>query len=339
MRISIVIPCYNMQDYLPQCLDSIYRQDLEESEYEVIVVNDGSKDDTSVIAHEYAAEYSNITVIDKQNAGVGAARNTGLDRASAPYIYFLDPDDYLADKTLGSLLQVAEENDLDVLSFYSREVKKDGLNKSANLGKLKPSIEIRDGITQIAYRKFQNEIWWWLVKKSFLDQKGIRFIEGRWMEDAILTAQVFTAAGRIIHWPLDVHRYRILPTSAMRNKTPEHYNKVIFDNANAAEVFDGLIASLPTEHPKYEECRRRLKTRQQSFVFFLLVRLMKSDLKLSEIKPLLKKFEPIQAYPLNDFLGPDYNGFAYRILVYIFNRKDIIVPFMRLYRLISFNFN
>ena len=158
------------------------------------------------------------------------------------------------------------------------------------------------------------------------------------MEDAILTAQIFSAADRMAHYPLDAHRYRVLPNSAMRDRTPEHYRKVIFDIANAAEAYHELINGLPEDHPSLEKARKRLKTKQQAFVFFLLVRLMKSDLSLQEIRPLLIKFEPIDAYPLNQFLGSDYDGICYRILVWIFNQKHLIVPFMRLYRILNLNF-
>ena len=115
--------------------------------------------------------------------------------------------------------------------------------------------------------------------------------------------------------------YRILPTSAMRNKSPEHYNKVIFDNANAAYVFEGLINSIPKQHPNAANCITRLKARQQSFVFFLMVRLMKSDIPLQRIPEMLAGFEKIDAYPLNKFVGDDYHGATYSFLTYIFNHK------------------
>ncbi|KAG1648928.1 putative glycosyltransferase EpsJ [Nymphon striatum] len=164
--LSIIIPCYNMERYLPQCIDSLLDQNLNPAEFEIIIVNDESKDSTLRVANNYAAKHPNIIVVDKKNAGVGAARNTGYD---------------------------------------------------------------------LAKRK---------IPREFMVSTGIRFIEGKWMEDAILTSEIFLKAKRMAHVDYDVHRYRILPTSAMRNKSPEHYNKVIFDNANAAYVFTGRRVSL-----------------------------------------------------------------------------------------------
>ncbi|KAG1648927.1 putative glycosyltransferase EpsJ [Nymphon striatum] len=168
--LSIIIPCYNMERYLPQCIDSLLDQNLNPAEFEIIIVNDESKDSTLRVANNYAAKHPNIIVVDKKNAGVGAARNTGYD---------------------------------------------------------------------LAKRK---------IPREFMVSTGIRFIEGKWMEDAILTSEIFLKAKRMAHVDYDVHRYRILPTSAMRNKSPEHYNKVIFDNANAAYVFSELIESVPNDH-------------------------------------------------------------------------------------------
>ncbi|NNE77022.1 MAG: glycosyltransferase [Pricia sp.] len=332
MLLSIVIPCFNMEHYLPECLDSLLHQNLEFSEYEIIVVNDESKDATLEIAKGYAEKYPNISVIDKKNAGVGAARNSGFDAARGKYIYFLDPDDYIAENSLALLLNLMEGNNLDILTFNSRSVVTKRYPKSANIEDGAGELKIRDGISYIANKKHHNEIWWFIINREFMIATGIRFIEGRWMEDAILTSELFCVAERMAHVDLDIHRYRILPTSAMRNKSPEHYNKVIYDNANAAHVYDGLIKSIPKDHEDAAACIKRLKTRQQSFVFFLMVRLMKSDISIKKIPEMLKGFEKIDAYPLKKFLGEDYHGMAYSFLVFIFNRKPLINPFIRIFR-------
>lgn len=332
MQLSIIIPCYNMEHYLPECLDSLFRQNLELSDFEVIVVNDGSNDDTLPIAESYAKKHGNIKIIDKKNAGVGAARNSGFDAAIGKYVYFLDPDDYLAENTLPTLIGLINENSLDILTFKSKSVVRKRYPFSTDSEKPIKKLEIKDGISYIASWKHRNEIWWYLINRDFMRSSGIRFIEGRWMEDAILTSELFCEAGRIAHVDFDVHRYRILPKSAMRNKSPEHYSQVIFDNANAAYVYEALIKSIPEEHPDAEGCIKRLKTRQQSFVFFLMVRLMKSDISLKRIPDMLKGFEKIDAYPLNKFIGKDYNGATYSFLVYIFNRKLLINPFMMMFR-------
>ena len=336
ISLSYIIPCYNMERYLPVCLDSILEQDLGENTYEVIVVNDGSLDNSLQIARDYADKRSNFHIVDKMNAGVGAARNSGLLKASGEYIYFLDPDDYLATNCMNVALSLARENQLDLLSCESTDV---GQNEyrpetTSNLQLLKNSaLSITDGIEYVAHYKFHNEIWRNIIRKGFMDEYSFRFVEGRWLEDAPLVAELLCASKRVAHLDIDMHRYRILPTSAMHNKDPQHYRKLVYDIGFAAYGYGDLIKKLPTQHPYYDDCKRRLKARQQSFVFFLLIRLMKSDIEIGEIGPMLKEFEKIEAYPLNEFIGEDYNGIAYTFMVFILNHKPLIGPFTKVFRL------
>ncbi len=321
-----------MERYLPDCLDSLIEQDIPTNDYEIIVVNDGSEDSTLNIAIEYQKKYSSIQVIDKENAGVGAARNSGLDKAKGTYIYFLDPDDFIEENVLGILLKILDDYQLDILTFNTQSVTKKISSPIAKSEIKNTPINVVDGITYISQNKYRNEVWWYIINREFLLNTGIRFIEGRWMEDAILTAQLFCVTGRMTHLELNVHRYRLLPTSAMRNKSPKHYKNVIYDNAYVARVFKDLMESLPKAHEAYSEAHKRLKTRQQSFVFFLLVRLMKSDISVQKIPKMLSSFKKIDAYPLNKFLGPDYHGFRYSFLVFIFNNKSLINPFIKVFR-------
>ncbi len=321
-----------MERYLSVCLESLLVQNLGEDIYEVIIVNDESTDKTLKLAEQYSEQHANIHVVDKTNAGVGAARNSGFDRSTGEYVYFLDPDDYLSANVLGRLLNLIPRNDLDILTFKSKPVTDESHTECMTGDTIPDSLDIFDGISYIAHHNYQNEVWWYIIKKEFMQASGVRFIEGRWMEDAIFTTELICKAKRIAHVALDAHRYRILPTSAMRNKTPEHYNKVIYDNEHAAHFFDGLIKKIPESHSKREDCVTRLKTRQQSFVFFLLVRLMKSDISLKEIPKMLKGFSKKGAYPLSNFIGKDYFGTKYTFLVFVFNSKLLIRPFMQIYR-------
>ncbi len=109
----------------------------------------------------------------------------------------------------------------------------------------------------------------------------------------------------------------------MTNKEPSHYLEVIRDNANVAEVFESIIEGIDTSGPKSNLCIKRLTTRQQSFVFFMMVRMLKSTITIKEIKSILNNLKQINAYPLNSFIGKDYNRTIYTILVKLFNFKPI----------------
>lgn len=113
MFLSFVVPVYNAAQYLPECLDSLLAQDI--SDYEIICVNDGSRDASPEILRQYAAEHGNIRVINKENGGVVSARNAGLSAAQGDYIWFVDADDFLLPNILGLLQDKATETACDRL--------------------------------------------------------------------------------------------------------------------------------------------------------------------------------------------------------------------------------
>ena len=115
LKISVIIPAYNAEKYLTATLDSVVSQTMSDSDYEIIIVNDGSSDHTADILEKYKNLYSNITVINKENGGPSSARNAGLDIASGEYIYFFDADDLLINNSLEALYQCAEEKNADLV--------------------------------------------------------------------------------------------------------------------------------------------------------------------------------------------------------------------------------
>lgn len=113
MFLSFVVPVYNAAQYLPECLDSLLAQDI--SDYEIICVNDGSRDASPEILRQYAAEHGNIRVINKENGGVVSARNAGLSATQGDFIWFVDADDFLLPNILGFLKDKAAETACDRL--------------------------------------------------------------------------------------------------------------------------------------------------------------------------------------------------------------------------------
>ncbi len=107
MFLSIIIPVYNGEQYISACLDSCLEQDI--SDYEIICINDGSVDNSLCILKEYSAKHPNIVLIDKENEGVSAARNDGLDASRGMYIMFVDADDLIQHNTLGLIKDTASK--------------------------------------------------------------------------------------------------------------------------------------------------------------------------------------------------------------------------------------
>ena len=110
MFLSIITPVYNTAEYLEACLDSLLDQGLPYDAYEIILINDGSTDNSAVILDKYASQYSNLRVVHKENSGVSATRNIALDMAQGEYIWFIDSDDFIERKVLPKIYHLIQQN-------------------------------------------------------------------------------------------------------------------------------------------------------------------------------------------------------------------------------------
>ena len=116
--LSIIVPFFNVEKYIKECIHSLYSQDIPSDNYEVILVNDCSPDNSREIVVELQKEYPTLTLIDHdKNKKLGGARNSGLKVAKGDYIWFVDSDDFLKPNILNNLLEISYQNNLDVLHF------------------------------------------------------------------------------------------------------------------------------------------------------------------------------------------------------------------------------
>ena len=105
IQLSIIVPVYNTEKYLSRCLDSLIRQDLSPNEYEIIVINDGSQDNSREIVRDYMSRHPQISFFEQANQGLFETRNVGIDRAKGKYIYFVDSDDFIAPNVMGKIIR------------------------------------------------------------------------------------------------------------------------------------------------------------------------------------------------------------------------------------------
>lgn len=337
MRLSIIIPVYNVEKYVAKCLESVLDQGLDPNDHEIIVVNDGSPDGSLKIVERYAEKHPHIKIITKENGGLSSARNCGMEHAIGKYIYFIDSDDFLIPNSLNRIVDTCEHHDLNVLTFLSQRFLSSSANEESILKEKisKASIgdgelsEIVSGEDYVASLEYRNEAWWYVINRGFLESLGIKFEEGRYLEDAAFTLGMFLEAKRMAHLKLDAHRYRESPGSILTNREPSHYNKLIRDMQNAALAFNPIIKTLEnkTTNP---DCIARIKAKQQSLVFFSMMRMLKSTMSFDEVKLRMNEMIAIDAYPLDSLLGKDYNGITYQILVRLFKTEPRFYFFFRL---------
>ena len=214
MKLSIIVPVYNVAPYLRKCVDSLLAQDI--SDYEIILVDDGSTDNSGAIADEILNTHSQspiahcqIKVEHQLNAGLSAARNTGISLATGKYILFVDSDDYLQSNTLGTLLEQAERDNLDVLRFRYQNVKESGeafapYKDMTNYNDY--SALPTDGLSFLNERMgIQCYAWQYIVKSDIVRQE--LFTPGIYFEDTDWTPRMLLSAKRVASTDLVVYNY------------------------------------------------------------------------------------------------------------------------------------
>lgn len=202
LRLSIIVPVYNVEQYIKKCLISCLDQDLDKSEYEIIVVDDGSKDKSAEIVKDIAQNTSNIILIHQKNGGLSSARNTGLAMAKGEYVWFVDSDDWIKSNCLKYLTNTVCKNDLDVLCFgvdyYHTPTHIDSSMSPTTQDGVVMSGE--DFITKV---HMIPAAWVALYRRKFLICNNLRFLEGILHEDQEFTPRAYCLAHRIMY----VHRH------------------------------------------------------------------------------------------------------------------------------------
>lgn len=227
MRLSIIIPFYNVEPYISQCLDSVFNQDIPEEEYEVICVNDASPDHSRDIVLEYQKKHSNLILIEHEvNKKLGAARNTGRRIARGKYIWNVDSDDMITPNCLGSILDVCEKNELDVLLFSFKRL----VNGDLQDREIEPWIESNNVYTGLTFWKIQalknqaeiSPVWTQVYRKTYLDGSGIYSPEINMGEDVPYTYMSILRAKRMkaCNRPFYVYRHNTSSLSAEVRKMP-----------------------------------------------------------------------------------------------------------------------
>lgn len=122
MRLSIIIPVYKVEKYIRDTLQSIYRQQYDENLFEVIVVNDGTPDDSMCIVAEFTNKHVNLHIVNQKNQGLSCARNAGLKIAKGEYVWFVDSDDTVTEGSIGKVIECAEKSKADVMGFSMLKV-------------------------------------------------------------------------------------------------------------------------------------------------------------------------------------------------------------------------
>ena len=208
--ISVIIPVYNVAAYLPECIESILIQDFDA--LELILIDDGSTDESGRICDEYAQKDSRIKVIHQPNRGAAAAKNAGLQAATGEYLSFVDSDDFLEPGAYIHMVQLLRESEADVVQCSYRDVFKDHTAEHF-LSQQKNVLGAADFLALFTKDWTCALLWDKLYKRSLFD--GISFETGHKIDDEYFTYRGIMNAGKIVRDDRIVYNYRKRASSVM----------------------------------------------------------------------------------------------------------------------------
>ncbi len=198
-KISVVVPVYNVEKYLKECIDSIINQTLED--IEIICVNDGSTDSSLEILNDYAKKDSRIIVINKSNSGYGHTMNMGLNAATGEYVGIIESDDFADKNMFEDLYKLAKEYDADIVKgdWYNYWSKNKFARKNNRISSAK-TLKLTNSKQDKSLLRINPSVWSAIYKKEFLNKYNIRFLEtpGASYQDLAFSFKIFALAERVI---------------------------------------------------------------------------------------------------------------------------------------------
>lgn len=317
---------YNAEKFIIRCLESLVTQNIPKRDYEILVMDDGSTDNSNKIVADYIKEHSNIFLYSHDNVGAYSTRNKLLKLAKGTYIYNVDADDYIAHNTLNHLVKFAISNKLDLLGFGATVTNvHDQYETEAFATTPKPLIIT--GPTYLEQNKhLRIEIWWYLVRKEFLDTNEITFNNNEYNADVIFTIQSFLKAERVTYFPISIYRYYQSQNSIMRSTDIDHHRKRIEYSFSMILDFSNLINYIKKSSINNKDIIvDNLCFRRDVFLFFLIIRMIRNSFPSGIIQKKINALKKIAIYPIRTDIGKENNSLKYRLLNFIINTPVLLL--------------
>ena len=258
--LSIIVPVYNVEPFLRKCVESLEQQDLAAERYEVILVNDGSTDHSGEICTELAKQYENIKVIEQENQGVSAARNTGMDAARGKYMMFVDSDDYIEPDVIGRVLEVAERNQAELCFFLA-----EAFNEHASWPTVRQPFaydQLYTGEYITLHGMKVSTVWMTLYLTEFLKQTEVRFQRAVSGEDVEFCMMLYPQAHRILFTDILVYHYNCSFSypSLMRNKDVAKHRQTLLSTVEIVNDIFRYCETAPVSKAVKRLYRRRMRS-------------------------------------------------------------------------------
>ena len=244
MKLSIIIPVCNVEKYIGPCLESIYRQGLYDGDFEIIVVNDGSTDNSMKVVEEIQSQHHNILLLHQDNAGPSVSRNAGMEKAKGEYVLFVDSDDLLMDNGLSVLLPKALDTSADMVVADFMRINDDEITSVYDSQLTDTQVVDKTGLDYYVEDYdpgVGSFIWRILYKRTFLNENHIRLMPGVYYEDIPFLQECYLKARRVIGVHLLYYIYRIRQRSCTYSFTMKNamdYNTAIANSWKLTKIND-----------------------------------------------------------------------------------------------------
>lgn len=323
LELSIIVPVYNVEAYLLKCLASLSNQGLYPHTYEVLIIDDGSVDNSLGVAEHFAKSKQNIHIFNQRNSGLGAARNVGLRNARGEYLLFVDSDDYLESNRLFTLLQQAKKQNLDILRFNYESVneKHQIIPKSQSATfTVNMSETVVNGEDFLAHRLgWACYVPMFLFRRTLIEQYALLFREGVYFEDVDWLPRVLMRAARVSSTDLLVYYYLRRDGSITLPKSEVQRQKLIDDRLSLINNILQLERSV--SHLGVKQWTRGIVTLS---VIRVLTLVGVNELQPRQAK-IIEGLRRLEVFPL---AAPNFN-WKQRLNVFIINVSPWVFIFMK----------
>jgi len=292
MKLSVIVPVYNVELFLEKCIYSIFNQDMSHDAYEIVAVNDGSTDSSPAILEKLTEEIINLKIINQENKGLSGARNSGFDFATGDYLLCVDSDDYVLPNSLNALIAMAEEHQLDVLEFGAQGVDE---NEKVIYSLAKSSQnKVLTGEKYLSEISYMGSACNKLYNRKFINNNKLRFMEGVYIEDIEFNTRAVFKANRILATDYIAAHFLQRLGSITRTKNFAKKEKMIYD---IHKVLKSINDFTENEVTKKSSAYIPLKQRVSSLIATLLIRVLKDSKTTSTKKAILNKLREDELYP------------------------------------------
>lgn len=320
MKLSIIVPVYNVENFLNDCVSSFFIQGLSPDDFEVLLIDDGSIDSSLSLANQWSQKYNNIRVFHQANQGQAVARNYGIENARGKYLMFVDSDDYLLPQKLYGLLNIIDKHKLDALIYNIKAQSQDGGTILLKIPNVKYDVIYEGEEIVLKYFVFGSMCRGIYARHIFSDN-NLRFKSGFTHEDSELCFRIYPLLRQVMFIDSEVYYYRYNIQSTDRSKTPQKIKQNIESNAILASELTKEI-----NNNKFSfAVKRRYSRIVNSIMTTLFLRVRNNQIwRIDEFDNKMKWLEELNVYPVKG-MTCSWKSF---LLSKIFNQKLLLKQFL-----------